>query len=154
MARFWDTSVVIPLLVQEPATARLLALLREDQHMIIWWGTQVECVSALARRVREGGLDSAAETQAGAVLSLLANSWTEVQPTDRVRSLAERLLSVHPLRAADALQLASALVWSEGAPNERSFVCLDDRLREAARKEGFTVQPLSPTRIDAVEQRY
>jgi len=62
------------------------------------------------------------------------------QPVRR-RSVAERLLTVHPLRAADALQLAAALVWSEGSPDQRAFACLDDRFREAARKEGFTLQP-------------
>jgi uncharacterized protein len=138
---FWDTSAVIPLLVTEPETVRFLALLREDQRMIVWWGTHVECFSALARRVREGALDSSGEAQAQAELHRLAGGWSEVQPTDRVRSLAERLLSVHPLRTADALQLASATVWSEGDAKQRPFICLDDRLREAARREGFSLQP-------------
>jgi predicted nucleic acid-binding protein len=141
VARFWDTSAVVPLLEREPATADLLALLRDDQHMIVWWGTEVECLSALARRVREGGLDTAGEANARTALAVFADSWSEVQPTDRVRSWAKRLLTVHPLRAADALQLAAALVWSDGAPDQREFVCLDDRLREAARKEGFTLLP-------------
>jgi predicted nucleic acid-binding protein len=141
---FWDTSAVIPLLVQEPASERLLALLRDDEHMVVWWGTRVECVSALAPRGREGGFDATTEMQDRTVLNVFANAWSEIQPTDRVRSLAERLLAVHPLRAADALQLASALVWSEGVTDQRSIVCLDDRLRDAATKEGFTVQPLHP----------
>jgi uncharacterized protein len=141
VVRFWDTSVVIPLLVREPTTELLLALLRDDQHMVVWWGTRVECVSALARRTREGGLEPQGEMEARTALDLLGTGWSEVQPTDRVRSMAERLLAVHPLRAADALQLASALVWSDGTPEHRMFVCLDGRLTEAAHKEGFTVQP-------------
>jgi uncharacterized protein len=141
VGRFWHTSVVIPLLVQEVATSGLLAILRDDDHMIVWWGTRVECVSALTRRWRSVDPDPLGETRTRFVLGLFVDNWSEVQPTDRVRFLAERLLAVHPLRAADALQLASALVWSEGAPDQRVFVCLDDRLREAARKEGFTVQP-------------
>jgi uncharacterized protein len=141
VVRFWDTSAVIPLLVEEPTTTLLLDLLREDEHMIVWWGTPLECVSALARRAREGGLEPAQETLARASLDLLVTSWSEVQPTARVRSQAQRFLGVHPLRTGDALQLASALVWSENAPDRRIFVCLDDRLRDSARKEGFTVQP-------------
>jgi len=69
MSRFWDTSVVIPLLVNEPATGPLLALLRDEEHMIVWGGMQVECVSALARRVHEGELDTREETQARAALA-------------------------------------------------------------------------------------
>jgi hypothetical protein len=45
------------------------------------------------------------------------------------------------LRAADALQLAAALVWCQGDPLQHGFVCLDQRLREAARREGFTALP-------------
>ncbi len=141
MVRFWDTSAVIPLLVREPKSAELLSLLRDDEHMIVWWATPVEATSSLARRMREGGLDAREEAQARAVLALLARGWSEVQPTDRVRSAATRLLALHPLRAPDALQLASALVWSEHATEGRGFVCLDSRLRDAARKEGFALVP-------------
>jgi predicted nucleic acid-binding protein len=47
----------------------------------------------------------------------------------------------HPLRAADALQLAAALIWCEEQPHGETFVSLDDRLRGAASKEGFTLAP-------------
>jgi hypothetical protein len=47
----------------------------------------------------------------------------------------------HPLRAGDALQLAAALVSSEDAPQGETFVCLDTRLRDAARREGFAIRP-------------
>jgi len=45
------------------------------------------------------------------------------------------------LRVADALQLAAALVSSEVTPRGDGFVTLDDRLRTAARAEGFAVLP-------------
>jgi hypothetical protein len=57
-----------------------------------------------------------------------------------VRLRAERLLSIHPLRTTDALQLASALIWAQESPRGLDFVCLDQNLREAALKEGFSVQ--------------
>jgi predicted nucleic acid-binding protein len=46
---------------------------------------------------------------------------------------------VHPLRAADALQLAAAVVAAEGIPASLSIVTLDERLAAAARREGFVV---------------
>jgi hypothetical protein len=67
-----------------------------------------------------------------------------VPPTDEVRRRAARLVAVHPLRAADALQLAAALLWCEEQPHNEGFVCLDDRLRDAARNEGFDVRPEAP----------
>ena len=40
----------------------------------------------------------------------------EVLPAEAVREQAARLLRLHPLRAADALQLAAALVWADSPP--------------------------------------
>jgi hypothetical protein len=60
-----------------------------------------------------------------------------------IRDRALRILAVHPLRSADALQLAAALVYCSEQPREEPFVCLDDRLRQAARTEGFILVPES-----------
>ena len=68
-------------------------------------------------------------------------SWTEIQPSEALRDTAERLLALHPLRAADALQLASAILWCQGITVEQSFVAFDRRLRDASYREGFTVLP-------------
>ena len=64
-----------------------------------------------------------------------------VSPSDELRRRAARLLAVHPLRAADALQLAAALLWCEEQPHAEGFVSLGVKLRDAALKEGFTVLP-------------
>lgn len=64
-----------------------------------------------------------------------------VAPSGTLRDRASYLVAVHPLSAADALQLAAALVSSEATPQGEGFVTLDDRLRTAARAEGFTVLP-------------
>lgn len=115
-------------------------IMDEDPQLVVWWGTVVECTSAIARLSREG-LDSQAIEQASAVLQAMASNWVEVEPTEQLRTTAEQLLWVHALRAADAFQLAAALRWSGGQPVGAGFVCLDERLREAARREGFTVLP-------------
>jgi predicted nucleic acid-binding protein len=66
-------------------------------------------------------------------------TWQEVQPSEPLRDAARRLLRVHELRAADALQLAAAGAASEGRPMTLAFVCLDERLGSAAEREGFPV---------------
>lgn len=139
--RFWDSSAVIPLCLNEPHTEKILKLAKADEEIVVWWATRVECYSAISRRRREGVLSKAAERDAVSILDSLAGEWSEVQAAEKVRLRAERLLRVHPLRAADALQLSSALVWAEESPSGLSFVCLDANLREAAFKEGFTVLP-------------
>jgi len=137
--RFWDASGIVPLLVTEPVTGPALELLEQDPSMIVWWGTPVECASALARREREGALSSAGVTEALARLRQLAAAWQEVQPVEQVRTTAQRLLRVHPLRSADSLQLAAAVIAAEHETGSLPFVCLDERLAQAAEREGFPV---------------
>ena len=137
--KFWDSSALVPLCVEEPATDLSLALLQEDPQVAVWWTTPVECASALARLEREGALSSDAATDAFARLDQLAAAWFEVEPHDEIREVARRLLRVHALRAADALQLAAAYVVAERRPPTIAIVTLDDRVRQAALKEGFAV---------------
>ena len=143
--RFWDSSAVAALCVEEPRTPDVERLVREDPELVVWWVTPVECASAIARRRREGSLSPADELAAIEVLDYLAQTWVEIQPGERVRSHAFRLLRVHSLRAADALQLAAALVWAgtlaHGPAPGAELVTFDERLAEAARLEGLALLP-------------
>lgn len=112
--------------------------------MCVWWATEIECASALSRLEREGALTESAITTALERLDGLGESWNEVQPTAALRGIARRLLRVHPLRGADSLQLAAAVIASEGVPASLTIVTLDERLAGAARREGFTVQAADP----------
>jgi len=139
--KFWDSSAIIPLCFKEPASETVKPILNADPDIVVWWATRVECTSALSRRSREGTIETRAAVQAKNILHTLSAVWSEVQPTELARQRAERLLMVHPLRAADAFQLASALIWAEESPVGSEIVCLDENLRQAATKEGFTVLP-------------
>ena len=141
--RFWDASAIVPLLVAESSTRRLQTLAAEDSAILAWWGSEVECVSALARLEREGAFNEAAMTVALARLRQLVAGWHEVDPSDAIRETAGRFLRVHPLRAADALQLAAAFLAAERRPASLEVVTLDDRFAAAARKEGFAVVDLA-----------
>ena len=138
--RFWDASAVVALLAEEAAQPRMRELLKEDAEILAWWGTPVEIASALARRERERLL-TAEQVAAGLrAARQLADGWHEIVPSDAVRRSAERLLRVHPLRTADSLQLAAALIGADHDPGTLEIVCLDERLTEAARREGFLVR--------------
>jgi len=116
-----------------------LALLEEDSEVLAWWGTSVELASVLARREREGLLTADEVSAALGTVRALSESWHEIVPSDAVRRTAERLLRTHPLRAADALQLAALLIAADHDPTSLELVCLDERLNAVARREGFTV---------------
>jgi predicted nucleic acid-binding protein len=113
------------------------------QHApVVWWATSVEVQSALARLKRERLLLDREYSAALKRLSVLRKGWREIQPTSRLRDIAGSRMELHELRAADALQLAAALVWCSEKPKNRPFLCRDVRLREAARREGFDVLEL------------
>jgi predicted nucleic acid-binding protein len=136
--RFWDASAVVPLVLEQPASARAREALAEDPEVVIWWGTPVECASAFARLRREETLSDSEEKAVVGRLEELRRGWWEMTPGDQIRAQALRVLRLHPLRAPDALQLAAALEWS-GSPASGTMVTFDERLAAAAGREGFSV---------------
>ncbi|NLL82636.1 MAG: type II toxin-antitoxin system VapC family toxin [Lentisphaerae bacterium] len=117
----------------------MVTLLHHDPVIVTWWGSEVECYSALMRLVREGALDQVGAQAAEERLRLLRSSWHEVLPSETCRSQAKRMLRVHLLRAADSLQCAAALVAADHDPSRMQAVSLDQRLNDAFYSEGFVL---------------
>ena len=139
---FWDTSAVVALLVDELGSVSVGELRVRDPALLVWWGTRVECASAIARLRREQALNTAEAERAQTELTTLSSAWGEVEPTGAVRDRAIGYTVRHSLRAADALQLAAASVGlSAIGADSSAFVCLDRRLAAAARVEGLNVFP-------------
>ncbi len=139
---YWDSCAILPICVNDDAFSGLAkSIAAEDDGIVTWWGTPVECCSAFARLRRQGIFTYDDEQQSRTRLSIISGVWNEVEPSEAVRALARQLLLRQPLRAADSLQLAAAIVWADGDIEGRGFVSLDKRLRDAAQAEGFTVIP-------------
>jgi hypothetical protein len=124
-------------------------LLAEDDELIVWWATAVECESAFSRLEREGAFQPAEARLAREALVEIAGRWSEVLATPAVRMEAVGLLRRHPVRAADALQLAAARVVAQGLSSPLTMVSLDNRLREAASREGLIVRPGPAAEVSA-----
>jgi hypothetical protein len=137
--KFWDASALVTLVIEESTTRQMRRLAEDDGAMLVWWASEVECASALARLERDDTLTSTAAETAFARLRALAGSWHQVEPSDSLRTHAVRFLRVHHLRAAGALQLAAAFEAGERHPASLDVVTLDGRLAAAARREGFNV---------------
>ena len=135
--RYWDASSLVPLIVRQRKSDEMLSLYREDPDVCTWWGTCVECYSALMRLHRESAIDGHGVIAAENRLNTLREHWTEVIPHDSLRRTAWRMLRVHSLRAADALQLAAALTASGHQPEGLPFLGLDRQLNTAVAREGF-----------------
>jgi predicted nucleic acid-binding protein len=138
---FWDTSALVPLCIHQGLTPRAVALYKH-YRVVVWWATPVEIASALARLLRMNQIDPRQHAEARALAKVLADSWSVVQPSDRLRATAAELLDRFDLRAADCLQLAAALQWCEDTPHGRIFLTADQRLREAALRSGFDAEQL------------
>lgn len=140
--RFWDSSALVAIALQEKATRAARATAREDPEILVWTLSEVEITSALWRRRRAGELTEKVRAEAQLRMDQLLSNAIVVADVPAVARRAKRLLATHQLRAADALQLAAALVACEDDPSRLpSLVTLDDRLADAAVREGFTVLP-------------
>ena len=105
--RFWDSSAIISLCLKEKTSEAMKHLLKDDEDIVVWWITRIECLSALSRRQREGVLPLGDEAKARAVLSVLSATWSEIQPTEAVRvSPNVRPLSIASLMAEAMKRIA------------------------------------------------
>lgn len=139
--KFWDSSAIVPLVVQEADSEVVRDLLGHDPDMLVSALTSVEVTSALWRRIRNGDLTESARNQALDALTVLEGVWNQALDVAQVAARARRLLAAHPLRAADACQLAAALLLCRERTENLEFVTLDERLADAARREGLRVLP-------------
>ena len=141
MNRFFDTSAFVALLRDEPSTPTIVEL---DASATEVYGSQIlfaESITAIHRWMREGHLSSSD-------LDFLRERLNQnlmrfrIQPIDdRVNASVVKFTEKYPLRAADAIQLASWSVLQTALDEQIAFVCLDHRLREAAVREGGVVEP-------------
>lgn len=137
--RYWDASALVPAIVNEAGSDLVDGWLKTDDAVCTWGLTRVELASAIERRAREGALTAGQRRAALKLVVELATAATEVLDLQAVRERGVPLLGRYELRAADALQLAAALVVVEGGIRGLPFVCLDRRLADAASREGFDV---------------
>jgi len=141
---FLDSSALVKRYVTEIGSTWIRALTTPDARnpLIIARITWVEVLSALARRKREGSLTS--DDVAQAIQAFRYDMNTQYQVSELDPPLAEaagELVTQHPLRAYDAVQLASALrVQSDLVRTEApalTFLTADDRLVAVAHAEGL-----------------
>jgi predicted nucleic acid-binding protein len=131
----------VPLVVGQRSSSEAEAWLAEDRAVVAWTLAPVEITSALRRLMRDGLLAERAAREAEDLANDLMRQAHVVSDVERVKALAARLLRVHTLRAADALQLGAALAWSDGHPAGSVLHTLDRALAAAASREGFRVVP-------------
>jgi len=129
------------LVIPEPGSQRCLPVAANDPEISVWWGTPIEIASALSRRYRDGSLNVVEFAAARREADRLLQRSNEIAPSEQIRTSAMQLVRQHPLRAADAAQLAAAMFAFGPSPTVVEFVSMDERLRAAALAEGAIVYP-------------
>jgi len=132
--RYFDASALTKRYVREPGSIKVRRLLSSDAAATSRLSL-VEIASALMRRFREGVLSEAKRESALAMLNADLTAMLVVEVTPAIVTRAQALLRRHPLRAGDAVQLASCLALRDELEASITLVAFDDRLSAAARKE-------------------
>lgn len=140
MIRYFDASALVKRYAEEPespAVRRLAAQGRVATSRL----SEAEVASALCRRGREGSLPEMERDRALARLEADLVEMDLVELSADVARRARGLLLRHPLRAGDAVQLASGLGLRDSLDAPIGFVAFDAKLRAAAKAEGLAVAP-------------
>ena len=99
--------------------------------------SEVEVASALMRRWRERAFNREDRDRALSALGRDLDALSVVEIVAPIAARARALLERHPLRAGDAIQLASCLHLREALGDKIAFAAFDDRLNQAAAAEGL-----------------
>jgi len=134
--RFWDSSVLVPLVTDEPMTDALTTLFADDSDILVSFITPTEVTAAMWRKA---GVNDDLRQRSEKRYAVLERHWAVTTEYETALTESLRVVQRHRLRAGDAIQLACAIL---AAPDRAvAFVTLDGDLRDAARQEGFTVLP-------------
>jgi hypothetical protein len=144
-AYYFDTSGLIKRYVTETGSDWVNQLFQpENGHFFITCRlTMPEVYSAFARRLREGSVSTASYATNIHAFEIDSTAvYRYIELTLDVTKLTRRLLEQHPLRANDAVQLASALIVNrslmEAGLTSLVFLSADNRLIDVAIAEGLT----------------
>ncbi|PKQ27332.1 MAG: VapC toxin family PIN domain ribonuclease [Actinobacteria bacterium HGW-Actinobacteria-4] len=135
---YLDTSALLKLCVLETGTPLAVALWEGAGTLVTSRIADAEVRSVLSTAERIGRIDAAPAAKARDRWDELRPGLTLVEVSPRVADAAAELADKRPLRAGDAIHLASALLLREAEP---LFAAWDRRLASAARAEGLTVLP-------------
>ena len=140
MWAYVDASALVKRYVEEAGRREVLRLLRR-YSVVTSAILPVELRSALRRRVSEGSLDGERVSE---ILKHIATDrafWTLVEVRRDVLAAAEVLVATHPLRALDAIHVASAQVFAGRVTgSELVFVSADARQITTAAAVGMAIR--------------
>ena len=143
MTRYFDASALVKRYVREPGSAAVRRLLSSGIAATSRV-SEMEIASGIIRRAREGSFTLAHRDRALDALQHDLPALAIVEMIPEIAADARGLLLRHPLRAGDAIQLASCLYLQRELGQRVAFAAFDQRLLAAARAEGLTLATAAP----------
>jgi predicted nucleic acid-binding protein len=134
---FADSSALAKRYIADEKSEELDILLQSSKSLAVSLLCLPEIISALCRRWRESFLTRSQYSAAKAALEADLADAAVIALIDEVLLQSIRLLESFPLRASDAIQISSALVWQADM-----FVSADARQCAAAKAAGLQVVAL------------
>jgi predicted nucleic acid-binding protein len=138
---YWDTSALFAFLITEKHSAKLRSLVQQQGSSTAYTAiiTPLEFESAIQRRLSERTLNLR-EADRARLFGVDFRKQAYLVPLDQnALDTALHLQKIYGLRPGDAIQLASARLGTDN-PSRVVFLCLDEKLTEAAKREGFQTQ--------------
>ncbi len=140
MIVYAESSAVAAWLLGEPNQAIAHRTLAAAELVVSSSLTGFECARALARRRQEGRCDVTQEYAALRLLDVAERTWHVHALSDGVLARARGPFPVEPVRALDALHLATAVILRE-ALGPITMLSFDQRIRDNAPLLGLELLP-------------
>lgn len=141
MIVFFDTSAMVKRYIAEPDSAAMGELWTTASLIAASQLLYAEMAATFARKLREEPRNAGMLGQLQQAFRSDFQTMTRIAIDDDLHRHVDDILERHPLRGADAVHLASALLVREVLKEQVTFACADLRLVEAARAEGLLIAP-------------
>ena len=132
---YFDTSALIKRFVEEPGSEHVESLIDAEPTVATSMVAYAEVQAGLARKLRERTLSSAGHRRTVRAFDVDWRAFLRVGVTDALLALIRDLVRRHPLRAFDAIHLASAVHLQTELGEGVRFIAADPRLLTAAARE-------------------
>lgn len=140
MSLYAESSAILAWLLGEEAGARVRQALEAADAIIALDLTLIECERVISRAAALGELTEADAADRRAHLTVAASHWHLLRIGAEVVERAKQPFPNEPIRTLDAIHLASALT-ARAALAGLELLTLDDRIRTAGARLGFTIRP-------------
>ena len=141
---YFDSSAVVSFFIEDEHSSTLTQYLKNISLLVAFSSmlTPLEFDSAIQRRLNSKEINESLAEEAREGFLRFRKKIQLISFNENSLKIAAHVQRIHGLRPGDSIQLASALVCRED-PSQVTFLCFDDKLNSAARKEGFNLLPLS-----------